>query len=82
MAGDSVSNVPVTDLPTVAASNVSTLGTPSSAPDDMTLLAPKITKSVVTILCGNRQGTSWAINTELTAQQKSQGFKSLALNLK
>jgi len=75
-AGDSVSTVPAADLPTVGSSNVSTLGSPSSAPDDMTLLAPKITKSVVTILCGNRQGTAWTINAELSSQQKSQGFKS------
>jgi hypothetical protein len=75
-AGNSVSSVPTAELPTVATSNVSALGNPSSAPDDVTLLAPKITKSVVTILCGNKQGTAWAINTELTAEQKSKGFKS------
>ena len=75
-AGNSVSNVPTAELPTVGTSSVSTLGSPSSAPDDVTLLAPKITKSVVTILCGNKQGTAWAINSELTPQQKSQGFKS------
>ena len=75
-AGNSVSSVPAVELPTVGTSSVSTLGSPSSAPDDVTLLAPKITKSVVTILCGNKQGSAWAINTELTTQQKSQGFKS------
>jgi hypothetical protein len=75
-AGNSVSSVPTAELPTVGTSSVSTLANPSSAPDDVTLLAPKITKSVVTILCGNKQGTAWAINTELTTQQKSQGFKS------
>jgi hypothetical protein len=75
-AGNSVSSVPAAELPTVGTSSVSTLANPSSAPDDVTLLAPKITKSVVTILCGNKQGTAWAINTELTTQQKSQGFKS------
>jgi hypothetical protein len=75
-AGNSVSSVPTAELPTVGTSSISTLANPSSAPDDVTLLAPKITKSVVTILCGNKQGTAWAINTELTTQQKSQGFKS------
>jgi hypothetical protein len=75
-ADSSVSNVPLSELPSVGVSTVSTLGSPSSAPDDVTLLAPKITKSVVTILCGNKQGTAWAINTELTSQQKNQGFKS------
>ena len=75
-AGNSMSNVPASELPTVGTSSTSTLASPSSAPDDVTLLAPKITKSVVTILCGNKQGSAWAINIELTAQQKSQGFKS------
>jgi hypothetical protein len=75
-AGSSVSNVPVTELPTVNASNVSTLASPGAAPDDVTSLSPKITKSVVTILCGNKQGTAWSINTELTTQHKNQGFKS------
>ena len=75
-AGDSVSSVPVADLPTVGTSTVSTLGSPGSAPDDVTLLAPKISKSVVTIICGNKQGTAWAINSDLTPLQKSQGFKS------
>jgi hypothetical protein len=75
-AENSVSNVPVAELPSVGISSVSTLGSPGAVPDDVTLLAPKITKSVVTILCGNKQGTAWSINTELTAQQKSQGFKS------
>jgi hypothetical protein len=75
-AGNSTSSVPLTELPTVNPSSVSTLANPGSAPDDVTTLSPKITKSVVTILCGNKQGTAWSINTELTTQQKNQGFKS------
>ncbi len=73
---DSVSNVPAIDLPTVAPSNISTLVNPGTTPDDVTLLAPKITKSVVTVLCGSKQGTAWAINVDLTTKQKNQGFKS------
>ena len=75
-ASDSVPSVPAADLLTLEATNVSTLGSPSSAPDNVTLLAPKITKSVVTILSRNKQGTARAINTKLTVQQKNQGFKS------
>lgn len=75
-AGNSISNIPVSELPTVSTSNVSSLSNPSLTPDDIITLAPKITKSVVTIVCGNKQGTAWSINSELTTQQKSQGFKS------
>ena len=35
-AGNSASNVPASDLPTVRTSNVSTLANPGSAPDDVT----------------------------------------------
>jgi len=64
------------DLPSVSSSNVSTLTNAATAPDDLILLGPKITKSVVTILCGNKQGSAWAINVALTPKQKESGFNS------
>ena len=72
----SISAVPMNNLPAIGASSISSLDNPGMAPTDITTLAPRISKSVVTLICGNKQGSAWSVNVDLTLQQKDTGFNS------
>jgi len=60
-------------------STVSTITSPANVPTDLVSLTPKISPSVVTVLCSNGSGTGWAIDVKLTTNMISSGYKSLVI---
>ncbi len=75
-AADSLSTRPSSELAIASTSNVASIPSPSNQPDNLVNLSSLVGKSVVTITCGNYQGTGWAINVKLTDSMVSAGFKS------
>lgn len=50
---------------------------PGSLPVDLVRLSANVTKSVVTIICGNSQGSGWSAKVSLSLQQQGKGIRSL-----
>ncbi|MEI7561686.1 MAG: serine protease [Actinomycetes bacterium] len=75
-AADSLGTKPATELAIASTSNISSIPNPSNQPDNLVSLTSQISKSVVTITCGNYQGTGWAINVKLTDSMITAGFKT------
>jgi len=48
----------------------------SNPPSDLVALAQKITKSVVTVLCSNSQGSGWAVAIDISPDEVKNGSKS------
>jgi hypothetical protein len=48
----------------------------SNPPSDLVALAQKITKSVVTVLCSNSQGSGWAVAIDISPDEVKKGSKS------
>jgi S1-C subfamily serine protease len=61
------------------ASAVQSITTPASAPKDLVALTPKVSPSVVTVLCGDGSGTGWSIDVKLTNSMSNSGYKSLVI---
>ena len=78
------SNNPALDQSSKTAANPPTIRTkshyrvanPGSAPDDLVTLAANVGKSVVTLYCGNSQGTGWSAKVDLSSTMKNSGVKS------
>jgi S1-C subfamily serine protease len=60
-------------------SNIQSISAPASAPKDLVALTPKISPSVVTVLCGDSSGTGWSIDAKLTSSMSNSGYKSLVI---
>lgn len=52
---------------------------PGSLPVDLVKLSAAVTKSVVTIICGDAQGSGWSAKVNLSSQQRGKGIKSLII---
>ena len=63
----------------VPSSTVSSITSPASVPTDLVSLTPKISPSVVTVLCSNGSGTGWAIDVKLTTTMINSGYKTLVI---
>jgi hypothetical protein len=76
----SSSNLDRTQLAEFAlSSGLQTISAPASAPKDLVSLTPKISPSVVTVLCGDGSGTGWSIDARLTTSMSNSGYKSLVI---
>lgn len=78
-AADSLGTKPAIELPVATTSSTSSIPNPSNQPDNLVSLSSQISKSVVTIVCGNYQGSGWSINVKLTDNMVSAGFKSYVI---
>lgn len=75
----STSGAPTYDLP-VNILNSSTLAVNySDPPQNLSNLSDSILPSVVTIKCGTGSGTGWAVEVDLSAKAKSDGYSSYVL---
>ncbi|MBI3430395.1 MAG: serine protease [Actinobacteria bacterium] len=74
--GNSTSSVVSGQLPSTNLLGVTSIVSPASPPNDLVSLSSSLTKSVVTVLCGNSLGTGWSINADLSSANLSSGFKS------
>ena len=66
----------VSNPPAVAAANRYRVAQAGSAPEDLVALSATLGKSVVTLYCGNAQGTGWSAKVDLSSAMKSAGTKS------
>ncbi|HUW87388.1 MAG TPA: serine protease [Candidatus Paceibacterota bacterium] len=55
---------------------MTSISSPANPPNDLVALSSALTKSVVTVLCGNSLGSGWSVNVDLSAANLSSGFKS------
>jgi S1-C subfamily serine protease len=78
-AADSLGVRPASELAIASISNVSSIPNPSNQPDNLVSLASQISKSVVTVVCGNYQGSGWSINVRFTDNMITAGFKSYVI---
>jgi branched-chain amino acid transport system substrate-binding protein len=60
-------------------SSLLAISSPANPPKDLVALTPKISPSVVTVLCSDGSGTGWSIDAKLTANMSSSGYKSLII---
>jgi hypothetical protein len=74
--GNSSSSNSAAELPTVSAAGAGSISSPSNPPDDLVNLAATVTRSVVTVLCGNSLGSGWAINVQLSSSLTNAGYKT------
>lgn len=74
--GNSTSTVVTGQLPSANLLGMTSISSPANPPTDLVSLASSLTKSVVTVLCGNSLGSGWSINADLSAANLSSGFKS------
>jgi hypothetical protein len=75
----STTGAPTYDLP-VNIQNSSTLAVNySDPPQNLSNLSDSILPSVVTIKCGTGSGTGWAVEVDLSAKAKSDGYSSYIL---
>jgi hypothetical protein len=75
----STNNSPIYDLPTNK-SNSSTLAVNySDPPQNLTNLSDSLLPSVVTVRCSRGSGTGWAVEVDLSAKAKSDGYVSYIL---
>ena len=71
--------VPAYGLPSKPSQTLYRTETPGTSPDDLVKLSPEILKSVFQVWCGDGAGSGWAADVELSAGQKSAGFKSVVI---
>jgi len=74
--GNSTSTVVSGQLPTANLMGMTSISSPANPPNDLVALSSSLTKSVVTVLCGNSLGSGWSVNVDLSAANLSSGFKS------
>ena len=75
----STNSSPIYDLPTNK-SNSSTLAVNySDPPQNLPTLSDSILPSVVTVKCANGSGTGWAVDADLSAKAKSDGYVSYVI---
>ena len=75
----STNSSPIYDLPTNK-SNSSTLAVNySDPPQNLPTLSDSILPSVVTVKCANGSGTGWAVDADLSAKAKSDGYLSYVI---
>ena len=75
----STNSSPIYDLPTNK-SNSSTLAVSySDPPQNLPTLSDSILPSVVTVKCANGSGTGWAVDADLSAKAKSDGYVSYVI---
>jgi len=60
-------------------SSLVTISTPANPPKDLVALTPKVSPSVVTVLCSDGSGTGWSIDAKLTSSMTSSGYRSLVI---
>jgi branched-chain amino acid transport system substrate-binding protein len=60
-------------------SSLSSISSPASPPKDLVALTPKVSPSVVTVLCSEGTGTGWSIDARLTSSMLNSGYKSLII---
>lgn len=77
--GSNSSKVTVGQLPSMNLNGSSTINSPSAAPEDLVALAADVTKSVVTVKCGQGVGSGWAIQVDLSSSNRSDGFNSYVI---
>lgn len=76
----SSSNLQRSDLAEFAVgSSLVTISSPANPPKDLVALTPKVSPSVVTVLCTDGSGTGWSIDAKLTASMTSSGYRSLVI---
>lgn len=63
-------------LPFAATSNISSTNGAATSPANLISLSSTVLRSVVTIVCGNRLGSGWAISATMTEALSSQGFNT------
>jgi len=66
----------VTNPPTAISQTRYKVSNPGSAPDDLVSLSSTVGKSVVTLYCGDAQGTGWSAKVNLSSAMKNSGVKS------
>lgn len=78
--GDSISttkpSINNSNLPTLESDSSISISSPANPPNDLVDLASKISKSVVTILCGNGLGSGWAAKVSLTSNMSASGYQT------
>jgi S1-C subfamily serine protease len=62
--------------PTVQLGKSFRVSDPGVSPNDLVALAAKVSKGVVTLYCGNAQGTGWSAKVELSQSMKNSGTRS------
>jgi len=63
-------------LPSFSAPSAAALPNPADLPEDLVALARVETQSVVTVQCGNEEGSGWSAQVDLNSQLKASGYKS------
>jgi len=66
----------VTNPPAATTETRYRVATPGNAPDDLPALSASVGKSVVTLYCGNAQGTGWSAKVNLASAMTSAGIRS------
>ena len=66
----------VSNPPSVTSATRYRVGQAGNAPEDLVALSANVGKSVVTLYCGDSQGTGWSAKVDLSSQMKSDGTKS------
>lgn len=66
----------VSNPPSVISQTRYKVQNPGSAPDDLVSLSSNVGKSVVTLYCGDAQGTGWSAKVKLSSAMTSAGVKS------
>jgi S1-C subfamily serine protease len=69
----------VPNAPAISPATRYLVSNPGSNPSDLVKLSAKVTKSVVTVLCSNSQGSGWSAKVALSSQQQSRGIQSFII---
>jgi len=75
----STNGSPIYDLPSNVANSSTLAVNYSDPPQNLSNLSASLLPSVVTVKCSNGTGTGWAIENELSAKAKSDGYVSYVL---
>lgn len=70
------SSIRLGDLPSASVGPARALTNPSAVPVDLVALSSTLTKSVVTVLCGESLGSGWSIDVSLSSTNSSAGYRS------
>lgn len=66
----------VANPPAITTANRYRVAQAGNAPEDLVALSSSVGKSVVTLYCGDAQGTGWSAKVDLSSAMKSAGTKS------
>ena len=75
----STNSSPIYDLPTNKSNSSKLAVNYSDPPQNLPTLSDSILPSVVTVKCANGSGTGWAVDADLSAKAKSDGYVSYVI---